>query len=140
MVVARRMADEDGFGPVSTFVSAWLGLTLAVFPLVATLEQTAFGGSLGGLVVMGICVVVTIPAALEFLFSDRNPRLVATFVVVFIVLYLLAIVGQTGVYFAVGVAEPIPAVEFAVLFTTYGLTYWLVYRTGLARIKQAVTR
>lgn len=134
------MAGDDPFEPVYVFFPAWFGLTLAVFPLVATIDSVVFDGSLGTLVVLVGCVVLTIPAALEFLFSDRNPRLVGWFVGVFVILYFLAIVVQAGVYVAVDQAETIPALEFGVLFATYVLAYLLVYRGGLARLTQGVTR
>lgn len=134
------MAEDDPVEPVYTFFFAWFGLTLAVFPLVATIDSAAFDGTLGSLVGLGASVVVTIPGALEFVFSDRDPRLVGTFVVVFVVLYFVAIVLQAGVHVALGRAEPVAAVEFAVLFATYVATYGLVYRGGLAGLKQRVIR
>lgn len=134
------MAEDEPVEPVYTFFFAWFGFSLAVFPLVATVNSTAFGGSLRLVVVLGASVVVTIPAALEFLFSDRNPRLVGKFVAVFVGLFFLAILAQAGLYVALGRTETIPAVEFAVLLATYVATYVLVYRGGLDRFTAAVTR
>lgn len=134
------MAEDDRVEAVYTFFYAWFGFTLAVFPLVATVDSTAFGGSLGSLVVLASSVVVTIPAALEFLFSDRDPRLVGTFVVVFVVLFFLAIVLQAVVYVAFELGDSIPAVEFVLLLVTYVAAYALVYRGGLDRLKGTLTR
>lgn len=134
------MAEDDRVEAVYTFFYAWFGFTLAVFPLVATVDSTAFGGSLGSLVVLASSVVVTIPAALEFLFSDRDPRLVGTFVVVFVVLFFLAIVLQALVYVAFELGDSIPAVEFVLLLVTYVAAYALVYRGGLDRLKGTLTR
>jgi hypothetical protein len=134
------MAEEDPFEPVYTFFFAWFGFTLAVFPLVATVNSAAFGGTLSSLVVLVASVVVTIPAALEFLFSDREPRLVGKFVAVFVVLFFVTLVAQATVYVSLGRTESIPAVEIAVLFVTYVAAYLLVYRGGLARLQAAVTR
>lgn len=134
------MADEEPVEQVYTFFFAWFGFTLAVFPLVATLDSTAFGGSLGTLVGLGISVVVSVPAALEFLFSERDPRLVGKFVAVFVGLFFVAILLQASVYVALDRTETIPVLEFAVLFVTYLVAYVLVYRGGLARIRDALTR
>jgi hypothetical protein len=134
------MAEDDPFEPVYTYFFAWFGFTLAVFPLVATVDTTVFDGSLGGPVVLAISIAVTVPAALEFVFSDRNPRRVGLYVGVFVGLYFLAIIGQAGVYVSLGIAETIPAVEFALLFATYAVTYGLVYRGGLDWLRGAVTR
>lgn len=134
------MAEDEPFEPVYTFFFAWFGFTLAVFPLVATLDSTAFGGSLGPLVGLGISVVASLPAAMEFLFSDRNPRLVGKFVAVFVALFFVAIILQSSVYVALDRTETIPALEFTVLFATYLAAYLLVYRGGLARIRDALTR
>lgn len=134
------MAEDDALDPVFTFFFAWFGITLAVFPLVATVNSGAFGGTFGTTVVLGISVVVAIPAALEFLFSDRDARLVGKFVGVFVVLFFIALVVQSAVFVALGETETIPAVEFAFLVATYVATYVLVYRGGLARVKAAVTR
>lgn len=135
------MADEvDPFEPIFTFFFAWFGLTLAVFPLIATIDTAAFGGTLGSFVVIVASTVVTIPAALEFVFSDRNPRLVATFVVVFVALYFVAIVAQSTAYVALGRDEPVPAIEVAVLFATYAAAYGLVYRDGLDRFRRTLAR
>lgn len=134
------MAEDDSFEPVFTYFFAWFGFTLAVFPLVATIDTNAFGGTLGGPVVLAISVAVAIPAALEFVFSDRNPRQVGVYVGVFVGLYFLAIVGQAGLYVTLGIPETVPAVEYAVLFATYVVAYVLVYRGGLARLRGAVTR
>jgi hypothetical protein len=134
------MAQAELFEPVSSFFYAWFGFTLAVFPLVATVDSTAFGGRLGGPTVLVASVVVSVPAALEFLFSKRNPRLVAWFVGVFVVLYFLAIVVQAGVYVALGLAETVAVVEFLVLGATYVVAYALVYKGGLSRLRSAVGR
>lgn len=138
--VDDRMAEDDPYEWVYTFFFAWFGFTLAVFPLVATIDTNAFDGSLGGPVVLGVSIAASVPAALEFVFSDRNPRLVGRFVVVFVGLYFLAIVGQASVYVAAGVTETIAALEYALLFVTYGVAYALVYRGGLSRLRDAVTR
>jgi len=126
--------------PIFKFFFAWFGITLAVFPLVATIDSTAFGGSLGTLLGLGISVVVSIPAALEFLFSDRNPRLVGKFVAVFVVLFFIAIVIQASIYVALGQTETFPILEYVVLFATYAVAYALVYRGGLDKLQAAVTR
>ncbi|MFB6353853.1 MAG: hypothetical protein ABEJ92_07175 [Halobacteriales archaeon] len=131
------MADDAVEG-VYQFFFAWFGLTLAVFPLVATVEATVFGGSLGSVVVLGASVVLTIPAALEFRFSDRNPRLVGLFVAAFVGLYFLAILGQAAVYVAIGRTETVPSAEFVVLLGTYAVAYVLVYRGGWARLRATV--
>ncbi|NIS28718.1 MAG: hypothetical protein GWN07_01345, partial [Actinobacteria bacterium] len=55
----------------------------AVFPLVATIDTHGFGGSLGPLTLLVVSTVVSIPAGLEFVWSDRNPRQVGLFVLVF---------------------------------------------------------
>lgn len=134
------MSEETPFEPVYTFFFAWFGFTLAVFPLVATIDSTAFDGSLGTLIGLGASVVVSIPAALEFLFSDRNPRLVGKFVAVFVVLFFLAILLQASIYVSLGQTETIPILEFAVLLVTYAVAYVLVYRGGIDRLKATVTR
>lgn len=134
------MAEQDNAEPVFQFFFAWFGFTLAVFPLVATVDSVAFGGSLGNTVVLVASVVVSLPAALEFLFSDRNPHRVGRYVAVFVGLYFLMLVGQAGVYVALGRTETVPAVEFALLLVTYAVAYVLVYRGGLARLRGAVTR
>ena len=134
------MSEETPLEPVYTFFFAWFGFTLAVFPLVATIDTTAFDGSLGTLVGLGISVVVSIPAALEFLFSDRNPRLVGKFVAVFVVLFFLAILLQALIYVGLDQTETIPILEFAVLLATYAVSYALVYRGGLDRLRAAVIR
>lgn len=132
------MADDDTVEPVYRFFFAWFGFTLAVFPLVATVDSVGFGGSLGSAVVLVASVVAALPAALEFLFADRNPRLVGVFVVAFAGLYFLVLVGQAAVYVALGRAETVPAVEVGLLLATYAVTYLLVYRGGLARLRGAV--
>lgn len=134
------MADDEALEPVFTFLFASFGFTLAVFPLVATIESTVFGGSLGELVVLGTSVVLSIPAALEFVFSERNPRLVGRFVGVFVVLYFIVLVGQAGVYVALGASRTVPVAEFAALFATYVVAYWLIYRGGLGRLRGVLTR
>ncbi len=134
------MAEDDPFEPVFTFFFAWFGFTLAVFPLVATINSNAFGGSLDGPVVLAISIAVTVPAGLEFVFSDRDPHQVGKFVGVFVGLYFLAILGQATAYVAMGIQETLPALEFALLFVTYLVAYGLVYRGGLARIRGALTR
>lgn len=134
------MAEDDPAEPVYTFFAAWFGLTLALFPLVATVDSTAFGGSLGSPVVLASSVLVALPGALEFLFSDRNPWLVGQFVAVFVVVFFLALVVQSGVYVWLDRTETVPAVEFALLLATYVVAYVLVYRGGLARLRGAVTR
>lgn len=134
------MAEDDPFEPVYVYFFAWFGFTLAVFPLVATVDSTVFGGSLGGPTVLALSIAVTIPAALEFVFSDRNPRRVGLYVGVFVGLYFLAIIGQAAVYVALGVSETVPAVEFVLLFATYVVAYVLVYRGGIDRLRDAVTR
>ena len=134
------MAEDDPFEWVYTFFLAWFGFTLALFPLVATVDTTVFDGSLGGPLVLALSIAASVPAALEFVFSDRNARLVGWFVVVFVVLYFLAIVGQASVYVALGADETIAVLEFALLFATYVAAYGLVYRGGLARLRAAVTR
>lgn len=133
------MAEEEALEPVFVFFFAWFGLTLAVFPLVATLDSAAFGGSLGSLIGLGVSVVVSIPAALEFLFSDRNPRLVGKFVAVFVGLFFLVILGQSAVYVALGIPETIPVVDVGVLLVTYVVTYVLVYRGWLARLRAGLS-
>lgn len=132
------MADEDPFDAVFTFFFAWFGLTLAVFPLVATVNSAGFDGSLGSPLVLGISVVVSVPAALEFLFSDRNPRLVGQFVAVFVGVFFVAIVVQSAVFVAIGQTEPVPAVEFAFLLATYVVAYVLVDRGYVARLRDAL--
>lgn len=134
------MAEDDPFEPVYTFFLAWFGFTLAVFPLVATVDTVVFDGSLTGPVVLAISIVATAPAGVEFVFSDRNPRRVGKFVGVFVGLYFLAIVGQASAYVAIGVDEPIPAIELTALFATYAVAYVLVYRGGMARVRAALTR
>lgn len=133
------MADDEALEPVFTFFFAWFGFTLAVFPLVATIDSTGFGGSLGSLVGLAISVIVSIPPALEFLFSDRNPRLVGKFVAVFVGLFFVAIVVQSAVYVLLGRTETVPAIEFGFLLATYAAAYVLVYRGGLGRVRAAVT-
>ncbi|MDZ7701577.1 MAG: hypothetical protein U5J98_05635 [Halobacteriales archaeon] len=134
------MAEDDPFEPVYTFFFAWFGFTLAVFPLVATVDSSVFDGSLSGPVVLAISIVTTFPAGIEFVFSDREPRRVGKFVGVFVALYFVAILAQASVYVAIGVDETIPVLEFAVLFATYVAAYVLVYRGGLARVRAALTR
>lgn len=134
------MAEDDPYEWVYTLFLAWFGFTLAVFPLVATLDTNVFDGSLGGPLVLAASIATSVPAALEFVFSDRNARLVGRFVLVFVVVYFLAIVGQASVYVALGADETIALLEFALLFATYAVAYGLVYRGGLARLKTAVTR
>lgn len=134
------MADDDRTEAVYRYFFAWFALSLAVFPLLATIDALAFDGSLGSQVVLVASVVVTIPAALEFLFSDREPRLVGRYVAVFVGLYFLVIVGQAAVYVSLGRAETLPAVEVVLLLATYAVAYVLVYRGGLARLRAAVTR
>lgn len=134
------MAEDDPFEPVYTFFLAWFGFTLAVFPLVATVDTTVFDGSLGGPVVLAISIVATFPAGVEFVFSDREPRRVGKFVGVFVALYFVAILAQATVYVAIGVTETVPALEFTLLFATYAVAYVLVYRGGLTRVRAALTR
>lgn len=132
------MAEDDPFEPVYTYFFAWFGFTLAVFPLVATINSAVFDGSLQPTVVLGASIVVTIPAALEFLFSDRNPRLVGKFVGVFVGLFFVALVVQSVVFVALDQTETVPVVEFAFLVATYAVAYVLVYKGGLDRIRAAV--
>lgn len=134
------MTEEDPFESVYTFFFAWFALTLAVYPLVATIESTAFGGSLGSLTVLVGSVAISLPGALEFLFSDRNPRLVGQFVAVFVVLFFVALVGQAVLHVALGREETIAVVELASLLVTYAAAYGLVYKGGLLRLRAAVTR
>lgn len=132
------MAEEDAFEPVYTYFFAWFGFTLAVFPLVATLNSAFFDDSLGTTVVLGASIVATIPAALEFLFSDRNPRLVGKFVVVFVGVFFVALVVQSAMFVALDQTETVPAVELAFLVATYVIAYVLVYKGGLTRIRTAM--
>ena len=134
------MAEDEALEPVFVFFFAWFGFSLAVFPLVATIDTHGFGGGLGSLTLLLVSVVVSIPAGLEFVWSDRNPRLVGTFVVVFVVLYFLALVAQAGAYVALGFERTVAALEFGALFATYAVTYWLVYRVGLGRVRAALGR
>lgn len=132
--------DDDEDGPVFTFFLSWFGFTLVVFPLVATLDSAVFAGNLGQLLVPLISLVVTIPAALEFAFSGRDPYKVGVFVGVFVVLFFLSIVLQAAVAVAMNADEPIPTVQFAMLFLAYIGAYVVVYRIGTDRIKGAFTR
>lgn len=132
--------DDDEDGPVYTFFLSWFGFTLVVFPFVATLDSAVFGGNLGQLLVPLISLVVTIPAALEFAFSRRDPYNVGVFVGVFVGLFFLSILLQAGIAVAMGAEEPIPAVQFAMLFLAYIGSYVIVYRIGTDRIKAAFAR
>ena len=132
------MAGDAAGESVTTFFYAWFGLTLAVFPLVATVEATAFGGGFGSLAVLVASVVAALPAALEVAFSDRSLRRVGEFVAAFVVLYFLAIVGQAGAYVALGRTDTVPAAEVAVLLATYAVAYWVVYRVGVDRLRAAL--
>lgn len=134
------MAEDALVEPVYTFFFAWFGFTLAVFPLVATVNSVGFDGTLSSTVVLAASIVVAVPAALEFLFSDREPRLVGKFVAVFVVLFFVAVVAQAVVYVSLGRSDSIPAVEFVLLVVTYAGAYALVYRGGLARLRAAVSR
>lgn len=134
------MADaEDDDGPVYTFFLSWFGFTMVVFPFVATLNSTVFGGNLGQFMVPVISLVVTIPAALEFAFSGRDPYKVGMFVGAFVVLFFLSIILQAVVAVVVNAEESIPAVQFGLMFAAYIGAYVLVYRFGLDRIKGAIT-
>ncbi|NIS34443.1 MAG: hypothetical protein GWN07_28005 [Actinobacteria bacterium] len=62
------------------------------------------------------------------------------FVLVFVLLYFLALVAQAGTYVALGFERTVAALEFGVLFGTYAVTYWLVYRLGLDRVRAALGR
>lgn len=128
------MPEDDAIASVMRFFYAWFGVTLALFPLVATIEANAFGGRFGTLGVLVASVVSSFPVALEFLFSERNPRRVGEFVVVLVALYFIAILGQAGVYVAIGRSDTVAAVEVVILLATYVVTYVLVYRVGVARL------
>ncbi len=130
---------EDDDGPVYTFFLSWFGFTMVVFPFVATLNSTVFGGNLGQFMVPVISLVVTIPAALEFAFSGRDPYKVGMFVGAFVVLFFLSIILQAVVAVVVNAEESIPAVQFGLMFAAYIGAYVLVYRFGLDRIKGAIT-
>lgn len=132
------MAAEEPMEPVFAFFFAWFAVSLALFPLVSTIDGAAFGGSLGSAVDLGISVVAALPAALEFHFSDRNPRLAGKFVAVFVGLFFLAVIGQSFVYVALGVPETLPVADLLVVLVTYVVTYVLVYRGGLARVRAAL--
>lgn len=132
------MAADERTAAITTFFYAWFGVTLAVFPLVATVEARAFGGRFGSLAVLVASVVAALPAALEFAFTGRNVRRVWEYVVAFVVLYFLAILGQAGVYVVLGRTQTVVAFEIVVLFATYAVAYWLVYRVGVDRLRGAV--
>ena len=134
------MPEDEALEPVLVFFFAWFGFSLAVFPLVATVDTHAFDGSLGGPTVLLISLVATVPAGMEFAFNDRNPRLVGKFLLAFVALYFLALVAQAGGYVALGLEETVAALEFGVLFATYAVSYGLVYRGGLDRLRAALGR
>lgn len=131
------MADEEPLAPAYTFFLAWFGFAMVAFPFVATLDAAVFDGRLEGPAVPLGSVVLALPAALEFAFSGRDPVLVGKYVVAFVVLYFVAIVAQATVYVVLGVPEPIPVAEFLVLFAVYVVTYVLVYKRGLDRLRAA---
>lgn len=131
--------DEDDDGPAYTFFLSWFGFTMVVFPFVATLNSAVFGGNLGQFMVPVISLVVTIPAALEFAFSGRDPYKVGMFVGAFVVLFFLSIILQAIIAVAINLEESIPAVQFGFMFAAYIGAYVLVYRIGLDRIKRAIT-
>lgn len=122
------MADEETDGPVFTFFLSWLGFTMAAYPLVATFDSAVVGGSLGQLLVPLISLVVTIPAALEFAFSDRDAYRIGIFVGAFVILFFVSILLQAVVAVALGSLQPIPAAQFGFLFAAYVIAYVLVYR------------
>lgn len=129
---------DEPLRPVYNFFLSTLAFTLVALPLVATVDRAALDGLLGGSGQPVASVALAIPAAFEFAFSGRDPFLVGKYVVAFLVCYFLVIVGQAAVYVSLGIPEPIPLVEFGLLFGTYLVAYLLVYRGGYDRLKRAI--
>lgn len=133
------MAEDERQEPIYNFFLSTFGFAMIAFPLVATVNTTYFSGELGGGMLSVICLVFAIPPALEFAFSRRDPVRIGKYVITFLVIYFLVIVVQAAFFVSIGASEPIPAVQFSLLFVTYVITYVLVYRGGIDSLKRGLT-
>jgi hypothetical protein len=131
------MSEDEFESPAPLYLVAHLSVLVLLFPIAVTLN-IVLDGVLSGWEMIGGCFLLSIPGAALFVFSGRGIPTLGKYVLAVTVLWVVSIVLEPLVYLSLGAREPIALVQIGLLAFVYGVSYLLVYRDGLDRIRATV--